>query len=139
MNDLKSTLHSALLLLLVGALVGCWGHVWPHRRLTVNLERAKSTQTGVTHFTADFLTSHKFVYAGKGGYDAIRNTSTVLDFSGPNGLVASIGSDREGGVLVSLDQDQPAFTSEAQQIFDEMASMLETKWPGAVVRHPIQK
>lgn len=107
--------------------------------MTVDLELAKSTHTDVTKFTANFLTEHKFVYAGKGGYDAIRNTNTVLDLSGPNGLVASIGSDRKGGILVSLDQDRPAFTLDAQQIFDEMASTLESKWPGAVVRQPIQK
>lgn len=80
---------------------GCWGPVWPHRRFTVDLAAAKASIVDVKEVVTKFLVAHQCVYDGKGGYDALRNTNTILDYKCQDGLAVSTGSNRNGGVLVT--------------------------------------
>ena len=119
-------------------LAGCWGHVWPHRGMVIDLTRAHASVTEVADVAGEFLLSHRFTRMGKAGYDAINGTTTVFDYQGPDGLIASIGPkgnrdfSKAKAVSIRFNQDRSVFSSEAQRLFDDLASELRTKWPNSI-------
>jgi hypothetical protein len=124
-------------LILFFCMAGCWGTPWPHRSFTIDLSRARADQEEVANVAKTFLMAHGLTDAGKAGQDIVNNTVTVLNFKRSDGLLVSVFLNRKGMVPVSFDQDGPAFSEEAQQLFDEFLSYLERKWPGAVTLDPI--
>jgi hypothetical protein len=117
---------------------GCWGKPWPSRGLTVDLKLANASYAEVVKGVDEFLIAQKFRSAGKGGYDAINNTSIILDYEGPDRLFVSVGPDgtrdlsRVEKVFISFNQDQGSFSSQSNQFFEAMVSTLESRWPRSV-------
>lgn len=119
-------------------LTGCWGEVWPHRGMEVDLIRSNASVVEVADDVGEFLLSHHFTRMGKAGYDAINGTTTVFDYQGPDGLIASIGPkgnrdfSKAKAVSIRFNQDRKDFSPEAQRIFDDLGLALKKRWPDAV-------
>ena len=134
MNKLLRTLLMLSTLISIG---GCWGATpWPQRGLTVNLTRSHADKSEIASVAQAFLVSHGFTYAGPAGYDAVNKTNTVIDFSGPNAITASIQLDRKGLVSIYFNQNKSAFTPDAQKIFDDLEATLKARWRDAVTHTP---
>lgn len=116
---------------------GCLaGNRLPHLGLAVDLDRANASKSDVAALVQEYLVAHHFTYAGPAGYDALNNTSTVVDFYGPEEMSASIYLAHEGVVLVGLDQNAPALSPEAKSLFAGLQDVLQSKWNDAVSPTP---
>jgi hypothetical protein len=107
------------------------GHVWPSKALTVRIEQGDLSALDVAKVIEKILASHGFQNVGKDGFDQINNSLTSMNFRGLHDMAVTIDLSKELEVSVRLSQ-RAAFSSEASEIFDEMKSQLDRRWPGAV-------
>lgn len=136
-NTMKNpiTIWLGLMTLLVTLFAtSCSGRVWPHRGLEIDLSRAQVSKQEVVKRIEKFLSKHNVNYAGRGGYDAINGTESVLDFKGSQGLYVSIQMDQDEVVLVYFNQNRRHFSTSATTMFSDLESILRKEWPNAVTR-----
>lgn len=113
-------------------LAACFGHTWPSRGMSVDLARASAPPADVVGVVEHVLIAHGFKDMGKGGRDKIEGERTSLSFERPDDLIVVIDLDRESVVPIRINQNRKTFSPEASEIFDNVASALESLWPGSV-------
>lgn len=117
-------------------MVGCSGPIWPNRGLTVDLARSGVSALNVKNVIAAELLVRGFSDAGNDGQDAIKNQKTIFYFRGPDDLEVVVQVNLVNEVPIRINQDRETWTPEANRTFEDLATTLEARWPGAVVREP---
>lgn len=106
--------------------------MWSSKALTVDVLNSGASIPDVEHAVADLLHSRGFVDTGKGGRDEMQGTRTSFNFQGPDDIIVSISVDRPNFVPIRVSQNRSAFLPEAEQLYRELVSSLDKRWPGSV-------
>jgi hypothetical protein len=105
--------------------------------MTIDLSTSGAKAIEVKEVIASELLRRGFVDIGDSGRDKIDGQKTSFNFEGPNDLLVFVEVDRLAEVPIRVSQNRANFSPEAQELFNALASVIETRWPNSVKREPL--
>jgi len=119
--------HLILMSLIGVLLAACTYRVLPSFAMQVQLHRGESPQE-VLAVAQAYLVNRGYPREGRGGYDAINNTDTVVSYGSMDNIDIALGLDRSTYVPIRLTYNGPNQHSEARSVFNALQSKLAQRW-----------
>lgn len=119
--------HLIVMSLISVLLAACTYRVLPSFAMQVQLHRGESPQE-VLAVAQAYLVHRGYPREGRGGYDAINNTDTVVSYGSTDNVDIALGLDRSSYVPIRVTYNGPKQRGEARIVFNALHSKLAQRW-----------
>ena len=127
-------LQLAILFSLVAA---CEGRILPSRAMVVDLSVTEANREEVAALADGFFRARGFVLSGRDGYEVLTDQHLSNRYSHPGGIGASVSWRNDEEVYIRINTEADRWNSEANDLFERLASRLDAQWPDAVQKERI--
>lgn len=105
--------------------------------MKIDLAIANTALEEIVEIADQLLVGAGFEREGKDGYDEIGGTETALYYMRDNRVLVGISLDLPKRVEIRFSERAKTFSSEANEIFEELAAEFDRAWPGSVLKEPL--
>lgn len=119
-------------------LIACMGPPHPRHAILVDLSKSNANYDAVVNVIDEILKENGLRNAGRGGYDTLTNGARILDYTGSDELLVSVGpydsiEPSEARLLmIDFTQGGKHISLESHQFIERIKERLEVQWPHSV-------